>query len=226
MAGFFVLAVIISAVFITLMMSRLLSMTILKGMPSSFTLELPPYRRPQIGRILIRSFIDRTAFVLGRAVCVAIPAGAIIWLLQNITIGGDVTLIGAFANAIDPLGRVMGLSGMILAAFVLGIPANEIVIPIILMCYCQSGALMEASGLTEMGNILMANGWTWATALCAVVFSLNHFPCATTLLTIKKETGSFKWTALAFLLPTVVGIVLCCAIHGIILGIGSLGSLF
>lgn len=221
MAGGFVLLVIVSAVIITLIVSAILSKTILKGIPSSFTLELPPYRRPQIGRILVHSFIDRTAFVLGRAICVAVPAGAVIWFLQNITVG-DMTIISYIAEVLNPLGKIMGLSGLILTAFILGMPANEIVVPILLMCYYQTGSLMEASGLSEMADVLLANGWTWVTALCAVIFSLNHFPCATTLLTIRKETGSMKWTVLAFLIPTVVGIVLCCSIYGItqLLGLG------
>ncbi len=214
-AGFFVLLAIAFSVVITLVISKLLSMTCLKGIPSSFTLELPPYRKPQIGRVIVRSMIDRTAFVLGRAVSVAIPAGAVIWALQNITVG-DLTLIGTMASAIDPLGKLMGMSGMILMAFILGLPANEIVIPILLMCYCQSGALLDATSTAELGKILAANDWTWVTALCAVLFSLNHFPCATTLLTIRKETGSIKWTGAAFLIPTITGIVLCCSVNGII----------
>jgi len=214
-AGIFVLLAIAFSVVITLIMSKILSVTCLKGIPSSFTLELPPYRKPQIGRVIVRSMIDRTAFVLGRAVSVAIPAGAVIWVLQNITVG-DMTLIGTMASAIDPLGKLMGMSGMILMAFILGMPANEIVIPIMLMCYCQSGALLDATSTAELGKILVANGWTWVTALCTVLFTLNHFPCGTTLLTIKKETGSWKWTFVSFLIPTITGIVLCCGVNGMI----------
>lgn len=213
-AGFFVLAVIILSVLITLIISKLLSMTLLKGMPSSFTLELPPYRRPKIGQVIVRSILDRTIFVLGRAVSVAAPAGAIIWLMQNIMVG-DSTLIGILANFLDPLGQLMGMSGLILAAFLLGIPANEIVIPILLMCYMQGGSLIEMSGATQMAQLLQQNGWTALTALCTVLFSLNHFPCTTTLLTIHKETGSWKWTVAAFLIPTAVGIAICCAVNGI-----------
>ena len=207
-AGIFVFLLIILAVAITLLVSFVLSRTLLKGMPSAFVLELPPYRRPQIGQVILRSVLDRTAFVLGRAITVAIPAGAVIWVCQNVTFGGY-TLLHRLTLLLEPLGALMGLSGVILAAFLLGIPANEIVIPILLMVYSQSGRLVEAEGMAQAGAILMANGWTWVTAVCTILFSLNHFPCATTLLTIKKETGSWFWTGISFLLPTVVGILLC-----------------
>lgn len=207
-SGIFILAILLLCVGVTLCVSKGLSETVLKGMPSSFILELPPYRRPQIGKVLVRSLLDRTAFVLGRAITVAIPAGVVIWLMQNVTVG-DSTLIGILAGWLDPLGQIMGLSGVILAAFLLGLPANEIVLPILLMVYSQSSSLVDMGGFLDMGQILFANGWTVATGVCAVLFSLNHFPCATTLLTIKKETGSWKWTFVAFLLPTVVGIGLC-----------------
>ena len=160
----------------------------------------------------MRSILDRTIFVLGRAISVSVPAGALIWLLQNITVA-DGTLLSMFSNMLEPLGSVMGLSGAILAAFLLGIPANEIVIPILLMYYSQSGMLVESSGIVELGEILKNNGWTIITALCAIVFSLNHFPCATTLWTIAKETKSIKWTTVSFFLPTLVGIVLCVLIN-------------
>lgn len=212
LSGLWVVLLIGMSVLVTLLVSWFLSRGILKGVPSSFVLELPPYRRPKILQVLVRSLLDRTVFVLGRAITVAIPAGAVIWLLQNTTVGGA-TLLHHMTVLLDPLGSVMGLSGAILAAFILGIPANEIVIPILLMFYSQSGMLMEAEGVAQAGQIFAANGWTWLTAVCAILFSLNHFPCATTLLTIKKETGSAKWTALAFLLPTAVGIFLCCAVN-------------
>ncbi len=214
LTGVWILVMIGFSVATTLFISRRLSHGMLSGMQSSFVLELPPYRKPKIGSILVRSLLDRTIFVLGRAVTVAIPAGAIIWLLQNISIG-DATILYRFTEFLEPLGSVMGLSGAILAAFILGMPANEIVIPILLMFYCQTDMLIESNGLMQAGEILMANGWTWLTACCAILFVLNHFPCATTLLTIKKETGSWKWTAIAFILPTVVGIAICCLFHGI-----------
>ena len=199
---------IVLAVFITLGVSKLLSKTILKGLPSSFALELPPYRKPQVGRILVRSLLDRTMFVLARAVIVAAPAGAIVWLMANYQIG-DSSLLQYVASWLEPFARVIGLDGYILLAFILGFPANEIVIPIILMSYTQSGAIFELNSLTELHNILVHNGWTWLTALCTILFSLNHWPCGTTLLTIRKETQSSKWAALSFVVPTLVGFALC-----------------
>lgn len=211
-AGGFVFLLIALAVAVTLGVSFLLSKTILKGVPSAFVLELPPYRRPKVGDVIVRSVLDRTIFVLGRAVTVAIPAGAVIWLCQNVEVGGH-TLLYGLTTLLDPLGALMGLSGVILAAFLLGIPANEIVIPILLMVYSQSGMLVEAEGISQAGAILSANGWTWVTAVCVILFSLNHFPCATTLLTIRKETGSWLWTGVSFLLPTMVGTFLCMIVN-------------
>lgn len=218
-AGVFIFLLIALAVAVTLGVSFLLSKTMLKGVPSSFVLELPPYRRPKIGDVIVRSMLDRTIFVLGRAVTVAIPAGAIIWLCQNVEVGGY-TLLYGLTTLLEPLGSLMGLSGVILAAFLLGIPANEIVLPILLMVYSQSGMLVEAEGISQAGAILSANGWTWVTAACAMLFSLNHFPCATTLLTIRKETGSWFWTGISFLLPTVTGICFCVLLHGIACAVG------
>lgn len=212
MSGFALFVVIGLSVGMTLLVSFFLSRTVLKGMPSAFVLELPPFRRPQIGQVLLRSLLDRTIFVLGRAITAAAPAGAVIWLLQRIQIG-DGTLLTQIAMFLEPLGGIMGLSGPILLAFLLGLPANEIVLPILLMFYSQSGMLVE--GGSQTGAMLAANGWTWMTAVCAILFSLNHFPCATTLLTIRKETGSRKWTAISFLLPTIIGICLCAAVHGL-----------
>lgn len=218
-AGVFVFLLIILAVLITLLVSFLLSKTLLKGLPSAFVLELPPYRRPQIGQVIVRSVLDRTAFVLGRAITVAIPAGAVIWLCQNVEIGGH-TLLYGLTTLLEPLGSLMGLSGVILAAFLLGIPANEIVVPILLMVYSQSGMLIEAEGMAQAGAILSANGWTGLTAVCTILFSLNHFPCATTLLTIRKETGSWFWTGVSFLLPTAVGVCLCMLVHLLVSVVG------
>lgn len=212
MSGLALFLVIGLSVGMTLLVSFFLSRTVLKGMPSAFVLELPPFRRPQIGQVLVRSLLDRTIFVLGRAITAAAPAGAVIWLLQRIPMG-DGTLLTQIALFLEPLGGLMGLSGPILLAFLLGLPANEIVLPILLMFYSQSGMLVE--GGSQTGAMLAANGWTWMTAVCAILFSLNHFPCATTLLTIRKETGSCKWTAISFLLPTIIGICLCAAVHGL-----------
>ena len=194
--------------------SWLLSHTLLKGIPSAFTLELPPYRRPQVGKVLVRSVFDRTLFVLGRAAAIAAPAGLIIWLLANIQLGGQ-SLLFYMTGFFDPLGRLMGLDGVILMAFILGFPANEIVIPIMLMAYLQSGTLVEMTDSGALFALLVNNGWTWKRALCMLIFCLFHWPCSTTCLTIKKETGSLKWTAVAIALPTVLGAILCAAVNGI-----------
>ena len=206
------LGAIVLAVGMTLAASKLLSRTVLRGTPSAFSLELPPYRMPQVGKVLLRSILDRTVFVLGRAVSVAAPAGLLIWLLGNITVDGA-PLLAACAAFLDPLGSLMGLDGMILLAFLLGFPANEIVIPILLMGYLSTGALTDYAGLAELKGLLLLNGWTAETALCATIFMLFHFPCGTTTVTIYRETGSVKWTALAVLLPTLAGAVLCMAVH-------------
>ncbi|MDR0841584.1 MAG: ferrous iron transporter B [Christensenellaceae bacterium] len=205
--------VIVLGVGFTLLASRLLSATLLKGVPSSFTLEMPPYRMPQVGRVLVRSMLDRTLFVLGRAVAVAAPAGLLIWGMANLSVGG-VTLLARCAALLNPLGRLMGLDGVILLAFILGLPANEIVVPIMIMAYLQSGALVEMHSLLALKDLLLSHGWTWVTAVCTVLFSLLHWPCSTTLLTIKKETGSYKWAALALALPTVCGVGLCMLVAG------------
>ena len=207
-----VLLCILSGVIITLIVSYILSKTILRGQQSSFILELPPYRRPDIKNILKRSVREKILYVLGRAIVVAAPAGAIIWIMQNVTFG-DISLMTYIANFLNPFAELMGLDGYILAAFILGMPANEIVIPIIIMCYSGSSGIIEFENLSELGALLRANGWNYVTAICTMIFSLNHFPCGTTLLTIKKETKSVKWTVLAFILPTVTGIVLCMLIN-------------
>lgn len=203
-----ILTAIILGVGITLLVSKILSKTILKGLPSSFTLELPPYRKPQIGKIIVRSIFDRTLFVLGRAIAVAAPAGLIIWMMANITIG-NISLLYHAANFLDPFGQLLGMDGYIIMAFILGLPANEIVIPILIMSYMSTGSMVELDNLTQMGTLFKENGWTIVTAICVMLFSLNHWPCATTLWTIKKETQSWKWTLISFLIPTIIGIILC-----------------
>lgn len=193
----------------TLITSWLLSKTLLRGIPSSFTLELPPYRRPQVGRILIRSIMDRTLFVLGRAVTVAAPAGGIIWLLANVQIRG-ISVLGWVACTLDPFGRALGLDGYILTAFVLGLPANEIVLPILIMSYLSAGTMVSPDSLESLKALLVEErGWTWITALCTMIFSLLHFPCATTLLTIRQETRSIKWTLLAAFIPLAAACLVC-----------------
>lgn len=201
-------AVIILGVLMTFAATKFLSQTVLKGVPSSFILEMPPYRRPKIAETLIRSVFDRTLFVLGRAVAVAVPAGLVIWLLANISIG-DSSILGHLSGFLDPFARLMGLDGVILIAFILGFPANEIVIPIMLMAYYSLGFLPDLGTSAEIGALLIENGWTKTTALCMILFSLMHWPCSTTLMTVRKETGSMKYAFLAAALPTAMGIIAC-----------------
>ena len=214
LAALLLSAAIAASVAAVMLSSRFLSKTLLKGMPSSFTLELPPYRTPQFAKVLVRAFLDRTLFVLGRAVIVAIPAGLIIWLMANVT-AGDASLLSHCTEFLDPFGKMMGLDGVILLAFILGFPANEIVVPIIIMAYSEGTALTEISELSALKDLFISNGWTSVTAICMVIFVLFHFPCSTSCLTIYKETKSLKWTAVSFALPTVIGIVLCIAVNGI-----------
>lgn len=201
-------AIIVLGVMMTFFASKLLSKTILKGIPSSFTLELPPYRRPQIGKVIVRSIFDRTLFVLGRAVVVAAPAGLVIWLLANIFVG-DISLLAHCSGFLDPFAKLMGLDGVILLAFILGFPANEIVVPIIIMCYMATGSILEFDSLSQLKQLLQDNGWTFITATSTILFSLLHWPCSTTCLTIKKETRSIKWMLVSIALPTVIGIIAC-----------------
>ena len=215
------LATLVLGVAGTLGCSRLLSATVLKGMPSSFALELPPFRRPRVGEVIVRSVLDRTLFVLGRAVAVAAPAGAAIWLLANVTVGGA-SLLAWCTGFLDPFARWFGLDGVILMAFILGWPANEIVLPVMLMAYLSAGSLVEFDSLAALGRLLTQQGWTWLTAVCAMLFSLFHWPCSTTCLTVYKETGSVKWTALAVALPTALGLGLCFVVTAAarLLGVG------
>lgn len=208
MGAVIVLAGVLIGILATFLVSWGLTNTILQGEPSFFILELPPYRKPQVGKVIVRSFFDRTIFVLTRAVIVAAPAGALTWLLANIKIN-QLSLITHLSTRLDPFGKIMGLDGVILLAFILGLPANEIVIPIMLMSYLSAGAMLELESLDAIRELLTANGWTWLTAVNFIIFSLLHFPCGTTLLTIHKETGSWKWTALSAVIPTVLGIIIC-----------------
>lgn len=206
------LGVILLGVMMTFLVSRLLSKTILKGIPSSFTLELPPYRKPQIGKVIVRSIFDRTLFVLGRAAAVAAPCGLLIWLMANITVG-DATILSHCSQFLDPIAHLMGLDGVILLAFILGFPANEIVVPIIIMAYMSQGSIVDLD-LMALKDLLVENGWTWLTAVCTMLFSLMHWPCSTTCLTIHKETQSLKWTAVSILVPTALGFIICCTVAG------------
>lgn len=205
------LLILLVCVLLTLAVSKLLSLTVAKGAPSGFALELPPYRKPQIIKTIVRSLLDRTLFVLGRAVIVAAPAGAVIWLTANIRIG-DCSILQYCTDFLDPFGRFIGLDGVIVMAFILGFPANETVIPIIIMSYMASGTLMDYSGYPELLRLFSANGWTITTAVCMMVMTVLHFPCSTTCLTIKKETGSLKWTLTSMLLPTLMGVIICAVI--------------
>ena len=206
--------VILLGILTTFAVTKILSKTILKGVPSSYTLELPPYRKPQVGKVIIRSIFDRTLFVLGRAAAVAAPAGLVIWLMANITVG-EANLLTHVSEFLDPFAKIMGLDGVILMAFILGFPANEIVIPIIIMTYLAKGTIVGIESVSEMKEIFLQNGWTWLTAVNTIIFSLMHWPCSTTLITIKKETGSFKWAALSAVIPTVLGITFCIIITAI-----------
>lgn len=210
---------ILFGIFITFIISKLLSTTILKGVPSSFTLELPPFRRPQVGKVIVRSVFDRTLFVLKRAVLVSMPAGLIIWVFANIKVG-DVTLLKMFSNYLNPFANLIGLDGVILMAFILGFPANEIVIPIMIMGYMSLGKITDLNSIVELKKLFVESGWTISTAICTMIFSIMHFPCMTTLLTIKKETGSKMWTFLSFLIPTLTGIIICFILNILLKSIG------
>ncbi len=203
---------VLLGILVTFLVSTLLSKTVLKGQPSSFTLELPPYRKPDFLRVIVRSILDRTLFVLGRAAAVAAPAGLIIWMFANITVGGN-TLLYNISSILDPFAKAMGLDGTILLAFILGFPANETVLPIIVMAYMSQGTISDSLSLSETKELFVANGWTILTAINTMLFSLFHWPCSTTLLTIKKETGSTKWTFAAFIIPTLVGILICMLVN-------------
>ncbi len=208
------IAIIVLCIFVTLSISKLLSVTILKGEPSGFALELPPYRKPQIIKTIVRSLLDRTLFVLGRAVVVAAPAGAVIWLMANIQIS-DISILRYCTDFLDPFGRLLGVDGIIIMAFILGFPANETVIPIIIMSYMASGTLVEYSSYEQLLTLLSANGWTVTTAVCTMILCIMHYPCSTACLTIKKETGSLKWMLVSMALPTIAGIILCIAVSGV-----------
>ncbi|MGF7060117.1 nucleoside recognition domain-containing protein [Brassicibacter mesophilus] len=211
-ASLSVVVMILIGIAVTLLVSKFLSRTVLKGIPSSFTLELPPYRKPQIGKILVRSLLDRTIFVLGRAIVVAAPAGAVTWIFANIMIG-DVSVLNHCAAFLEPFGKLLGLDGFIIMAFLLGLPANEIVLPILIMSYMSQGAMLELDNLQALKNLLIENNWTWITGLNFMLFSLLHFPCATTLLTIRKETNGMKWTLFTLGLTTGIAVLVTFTIN-------------
>lgn len=207
-ASLILISIILLGIFLTLLTSKVLSKTLLKGIPSSFILELPPYRRPAFCSVIIRSIFDRTLFVLGRAVVVAAPAGLLIWIMANMEIQG-VSILSHCTQFLDPFATLLGIDGVILMAFILGFPANEIVFPIIIMAYLSTSTLTDFRSLSQLQGLLVDNGWTSITALCTMIMCLVHFPCATTCLTIKKETQSWKWTGLAIAIPTIIGFILC-----------------
>ena len=213
-AAFILTGIILLGVGLTFLVSWFLSVTFLKGVPSSFALEMPPYRRPQIGRVIIRSVLDRAMFVLGRAALTAAPAGILLWILANGRVN-DMTILSYLSGLLDIPAKAMGLDGVILLAFLLGLPANEIVVPIMIMAYLSQGSLAEISEMSILKQLLVENGWTWATAVSVMLFTLVHWPCATTCLTIRKETGSLKWTFLSFMIPTILGCAICVLFHGI-----------
>ncbi len=208
LSPFVLCSVILFGVFVTLGVSFILSNTLLRGKKSAFTLELPPYRMPRIGEVLVRSFLDRTLFVLGRAVAVAAPAGVIIWLMANINVSGQ-SLLGYISAFLDPFALIFGLDGVILVAFILGFPANEIVLPLIIMGYTGSGVLTDIGNISQLKELLISNGWNMTKCISVLIFCICHFPCSTTILTIKKETGSIKWTLAAFLIPLITGLGIC-----------------
>ena len=201
-------AAVAAAVGATLGVTALLSATVLRGQSSAFALELPSYRVPQVGKVLVRSALDRTLFVLGRAAAVAAPAGMVLWILANCR-AGDGTLLSYLARVLDPMGVFLGLDGVLLLAFLLGLPANEIVLPIALMAYLSQSSLQGLGDPAALKAVLLANGWCTRKAVCMVIFTLFHWPCSTTLLTVYKETNSRRWTALAAILPTALGAILC-----------------
>lgn len=202
------LVFIVISVIMTFIVSKILSCTILKSKDSAFVIEMPPYRRPEVLKTIVRSVIDRTLFVLIRAICVSIPAGIIIWICSNVYIGG-VSILSICSNFLEPFGSFIGLDGVIVLAFILGLPANEIVIPIIIMAYLCTGNITGYTSLNELRDILISNGWTIVTALCFIFFTMFHFPCGTTIVTIKKETNSLLWTIISIIIPTLVGIICC-----------------
>ncbi len=207
-ASIILTAVIVFGILMTFLATKLLSSTLLKGVPSSFILEMPPYRRPQILKVIVRSVFDRTLHILWRALITAAPAGLLIFIMSNVALG-DKTILLYCADFLDPFARLLGLDGIILLAFILGFPANEIVVPIIIMAYTGAGVISDSASLEFMQQLFIANGWNISTAVSMIIFSLCHFPCATTLLTIKKETKSLKWTAVSAILPTAFGVILC-----------------
>lgn len=205
-------AAVSAGFFMTLGVSRLLSVTLLRGEVSAFAIELPPYRTPSVRRIILRSVIDRTLKVLGRAAAVAAPAGAVIWCLGSLRVGNG-NLFTEAAGFLDPAGRVLGMDGVMVLSFILALPASEITVPLMLMGYAASSALTPVGSISEVSAVLGSYGWDVKLALIAATFTLFHFPCSTTLITVKRETGGVRWMLAAAAIPTLVGVLLCAAIN-------------
>lgn len=199
---------ILLCVVLTLLISRLLSATLLRGEKGSFVLELPPYRLPRVGEVIVRSVLDRTLYVLGRAVAVAAPAGLLLWLLANVSVG-EGTLLAWLAEGLDPLGRALGMDGVILVAFLLALPANEIFVPIMMMIYCSGSSLEMLGSMEGVRDVLISNGWTTLTSVCVMLFMLFHWPCATTIWTLRRESGGWRWALWGCVVPTLLGALLC-----------------
>ncbi|KZZ83280.1 MULTISPECIES: nucleoside recognition domain-containing protein [Bacillaceae] len=200
-----IVGIVLFGVIVTFFVSFVLSKTALKGVPTHYTLELPPYRKPKVWDTVVRASLTRSISVLMRAVKIAAPAAMLTWILANVFIG-DTSILMYFVNFLDPFGKMLGMDGYILAAFLIGLPANEIVLPVLLMGYLSTGSLTEVDNLMDLKQIFLDHGWTWLTALNMMLFSLLHFPCGTTLINIYKETKSKKWTFMSFIIPTVIAI--------------------
>lgn len=212
MASLILVLVILFSIIVTLIVTKILSLTLLKGKPSSFTLELPPYRRPEILKTIIRSVFDRTFVILGKSLMVALPAGIIIYLFANINVN-SISILSYITNFLDGFSQFFGLDGVILTSFILGLPANEIVIPIMMMGYSNLSVMTDYASLDVLKNIFVTNGWTNITCICVIIFSLLHFPCATTLISIYKETGSKKWVMFSILIPLCLGLFFCLLVN-------------
>ena len=211
-AAFILTACVLLGVSATMASSFALGKTVLRGTPSSFALELPPFRRPNLKKALVRSLLDRSLFVLGRAAAVAAPAGLALWVLANVTVRGQ-SLLLVLAGLLEPVGRILGMDGAILLAFFLAFPANELLLPVCAMIVSAGQALSAQTG--PIGGLLTNAGWTAKTALCVMLFTLFHWPCSTTVLTIRKESGSAKWALLSIAIPTMIGIVLCILLNAL-----------
>lgn len=216
-----VTGVVLLGICMTLAVTKMLANTILSGEASSMILELPPYRMPNLKEVLYRSLWERVRVVLLRAIVVALPAGALIWLLAHMSVG-EMSILVWLSELLDPLAWYIGLDGAILLAFILGMPANEIVLPILMMIYLQTGQMMQVDSISEIGRIFAVHGWNVLTVVNMGLFTLFHWPCATTLLSVYQESRSLKWAAIAFVLPTVIGVGICLGSATLVRAVGWL----